>query len=115
MSLLTVLFVVLYHLRDNFLHRAIDDVVGNGVDGSVRVIIDGDDDAAFLHAGDVLDLSANAAGDVEFRADGDTCLAYLAIVVAESRIDGCTAGAYFGMEFFAKSNSMSNPSLEPIP
>ena len=43
-SLLRVLLVVLDELRYNFLYGTIDHVVGNLVDWSVWIAVDGDDD-----------------------------------------------------------------------
>ena len=96
------MIIILNHLRDNLFHRTVDDVVGNRVDGSVLVIVDGDDNTTFLHTGNVLDLSADAASNIQFGADSDTGLANLAVMVGITGIDGSTAGAYLCMEFFGK-------------
>ena len=85
--LLTILFVILNHLRDNLFYRTVDYIIGNGVDRSVFVVVDGDDDTALLHSGDVLDLSADAASDVEFRTDGNTGLTNLTVMVGIACID----------------------------
>ena len=70
------------------------DVAGEG--GGV----DGDDHGAVLHSGDVLYLSGDAAGDVEFGAYGDACLADLSVVVDPSGVDCGSAGSDFGVEFW---------------
>ena len=49
----------------------------------------------------MLDLSADAASNIQFGADSDTGLANLAVMVGITGIDGSTAGAYLSMEFFA--------------
>ncbi|CDB83893.1 unknown [Bacteroides clarus CAG:160] len=50
----------------------------------------------------MLDLSADAASNIQFGADSDTGLANLAVMVGITGIDGSTAGAYLSMEFFGK-------------
>ena len=50
----------------------------------------------------MLDLSADAAGDIQFGTYRYTRLANLTVVVGITGIDGGTAGAYLGMEFFGK-------------
>ena len=50
----------------------------------------------------MLDLSADAASNIQFGADSDTGLANLAVMVGITGIDGSTAGAYLCMEFFGK-------------
>ena len=100
--LLTVLLIILYQLRHYLFNGTIDDIVGNGIDGSVGVVVDGDDDAAVLHTGNVLDLAGDAAGDVHFRVNGDTGLSDLAVMVSLACIHGGTAGTYFSMEFLCQ-------------
>ena len=51
------------------------------------IIVDGDDHRALLHACDVLDLTGDTTGNVEFGSHGDTCLADLAVVLGEAGID----------------------------
>ena len=53
--LFTVFLVILDELRQHLLDSTRDDVVGNLVDWRIRVGVDRDDDARFLHTGDVLD------------------------------------------------------------
>ena len=50
----------------------------------------------------MLDLSGDTASDIQFRTDRHTCLADLAVMVTETGINGCTAGAYFGMKFLCQ-------------
>ena len=100
--LFAVLTVILNHLGDNLFHRAGNHVVGNFVDGGVGVAVDADDDAAVLHARDVLDLAADAAGDVYLRVHRDARLTNLAVVVNPSGIDGGAAAAHFAVEHFGQ-------------
>ena len=44
LGLLGVLLIILYELWHNILDSAVDDIVGDSVDRSVRVIVDRDDD-----------------------------------------------------------------------
>ena len=97
-SLFAVLFVILDQFRNDFLHRSDDHIIRNPVDRGVGIAVDADDDAALLHTGDVLDLTADSAGDIDLRMDGHTGLADLAVMVAESRIHGGAGGADLGME-----------------
>ena len=50
----------------------------------------------------MLDSAADAAGDVDFRADGDAGLANLQVVLAEAGIHSGTAGTYLAMQFLGK-------------
>ena len=45
LGLLGVLLIILYELWHNILDSTVDDIVGDSVDRSVRVIVDRDDDA----------------------------------------------------------------------
>jgi len=51
---------------------------------------------------DVLDLSGDTAGDIEFRTYRNTSLADLTIMVAETCVNSCTAAAYFSVKFFGQ-------------
>ena len=62
--LLGVLFIVFDESRNNLFNISGDNVVGYFVDRRVGVVIDGDDDRAFLHTGDMLYLSRYTACDV---------------------------------------------------
>ena len=53
--LLTILLVILDEFWNNLFDGAVDDVVGNLVDGCLWVGVDGDDDARVLHTCHVLD------------------------------------------------------------
>src|SRR4051794_22017523 len=54
-------------------------VVGDTEDRRRRIGVDGDDDFAFLHAGEMLDGARDAAGDVEIGGDDLASLADLQI------------------------------------
>ena len=101
-SLFAVLLVVLDELRDHFLYGTCDHIVGDAVDGGIRIDVDADYDAAVLHSCDMLDLSADSTGDIDFRMHRNTGLADLAVMVAESRVHGCAAGADLGVQHFRK-------------
>ena len=64
----------------------------------------------------MLDLTADTASDVYLGMYSDTCLSDLAVVVYKSSVNGGAACAYFAMDFLGQlEESMSNPSLLPIP
>ena len=50
----------------------------------------------------MLNLSGDSAGDIQFGAYSNAGLSHLTVVIGESRIDGSTRCAYFGMQFFGK-------------
>ncbi len=100
--LLRILLIVLNHLGNNFLDGTVDDVVGDGVDGSVGVVVDRDNDTRLLHTGDVLDLAGDTASDIYLWTNGDTRLTNLTVVIDETGIDGSTAGAYLGMDLLGQ-------------
>jgi hypothetical protein len=54
-----------------------DAIVGDLEDGSFGVAVDGHDDLALVHAGEMLDGSGDADGDVELGLDGLAGLADL--------------------------------------
>ena len=78
----------------------------------------------------MLDLSADAAGNVKLGTYRHARLANLAVMVGKAGIHGGAAGAYLGVQLLgqferlaptsacsslASSNSMSKPSFEPMP
>ena len=87
------MFVVFDHLGDNLVDVARDGVVGDLVDRGFGVRVDRDDHRRLVHAGRVLDLARNAAGDVELRTHRDARLAHLARMLREARVD---SGAGWG-------------------
>ena len=52
----------------------------------------------------MLDLSRDTASDIQFGANRYTCLSNLAVVIAETSINGCAATTYFGMQFLGQFN-----------
>ena len=92
------MLVVLYELGDDVFDIAVDDVVGNLVDGGIRIVVYGDDDAGILHTGDVLDLTGDAAGNINLRMNGDTGLTNLTVVVYPTCINSCTGSTYLTMQ-----------------
>ena len=70
-----------------------DAVVGDAEDRRERVVVDGQDARALVHAGAVLHGAADAAGDVELGTDGGAGLADLVVVGDPARIHGGAAGA----------------------
>ncbi|KAF1854083.1 hypothetical protein Lal_00005300 [Lupinus albus] len=67
-------------------------VVGDLEDRRLLVLVDGDDDLAVLHAGQMLDGARDADGDIEVRRDDLAGLADLIVVRDEAGIDGGAAG-----------------------
>ena len=98
--LLTILLIILYQLRNNLFNGTIDDIVSNGIDRSVWVVVDRDDDTTVLHTSNVLNLSRDTTSDVNLWMDGDTGLTNLTIVVYPTCINSGTAGTNLSMKFF---------------
>ena len=72
-----------------------DAVVGDLKDGGFGVSVDGDDGFALVHAGEMLDGSGDADGDVGLGLNGFTGLADLFGVGTPACVDdgaGCTYG-----------------------
>ena len=65
--LLCVLFVILDKFWNDFFHVAYYYIVGNLVDGGIGVVVDRNNDARVLHTSDVLDLTRDTTGDIDFR------------------------------------------------
>ena len=82
---------------DNLVEVAHDAEVGHLEDGGELVLVDGDDEFALLHAGEVLDGAADAAGHVEGGADGLAGLAHLAAGVYDASVDHGAAAADFAV------------------
>lgn len=99
--LLTILLIILYQLRNNLFNGAIDDIVSDGIDWSVWVVVDRDDDTTVLHTSNVLNLSRDTTSDVNLWMDGDTGLTNLTIVVYPTCINSGTAGTNLSMKFFS--------------
>ena len=77
-------------------------VVGDLVDWGVGVGIDRDDHRRPVHAGGVLDLSGDPAGDVEFGSNRYAGLSYLPGVVGHAGVDRGTRCAHFSAEHFGQ-------------
>ena len=101
-SLLTILLIILYQLRHYLLNCSIDDIVGNGIDGGVWVVVNRYDDTAVLHSSNVLNLSRDTTSDVHFRVNGYTCLSNLAIVVYPTSINSSTTSTNLTMKFLCE-------------
>lgn len=65
---------------DDLVEVADDAQVSHAEDGGELVLVDGDDEVALLHTGEVLDGTADAASHVQVRTDGLTRLAHLYLV-----------------------------------
>ncbi len=76
--------------RDDLEEVADDAVGGYFEDGGVLVPVDGDDYVGVLHADQVLDGAADAAGYVDFGADGFAGLAYLPLLGHPAGVDGAS-------------------------
>ena len=99
--LLTILLIILYQLRNNLFNGAIDDIVCDGIDRCVWVVVDRDDDTTVLHTSDMLNLARDTTSDVNLWMDGDTGLTNLTVVVYPSCINCCTAGTNLSMKLFS--------------
>ena len=100
--LLRILFIIGNHLGQHIFHATNNDIVSNGVDRSIWIGVDGDDNGAFLHTDGVLYLSADTTSDVELGTYCNTRLPYHAVDVNETRIYSGTTSAYLSMQFFGK-------------
>src|SRR5919109_602878 len=74
--------------RNHLEEVAHDAVVGDLEDRRFLVLVDRDDDAAVLHAGEVLDRARDAYRDVEIGRDDLAGLPHLPVVRHEARVDG---------------------------
>ena len=81
------------HLRHCFEEIGDEAVVCNLEDGSLSVFVDGHDDLAVLHAGQVLDGTADADGNIKLRRDNFARLSNLQVVGNEAGVDGSTRRA----------------------
>ena len=75
-----------------------DAVVGDLEDGSVGVAVNGDDELAFVHSGEMLDGAGDADGKVELGLDGFAGLAYLFGIGTPACVDQGAGGADCGAE-----------------
>ena len=80
-----------------------DAVVGDFEDGGFGVAVDGDDGFALVHAGEMLDCSGDADGDVEFGLDGFSGLADLFGVGAPAGVDDGASSSDGGTELVGES------------
>ncbi len=78
----------LFKLRQSFEQIRDEAIVGDLEDRGFLVLVDGDDDLRVLHAGEVLDGTGNAAGDVEFGCHDLAGLADLPVVRGVACVDG---------------------------
>jgi hypothetical protein len=93
-----------------------DAVVGHLEDRRFLVLVDGDDDAAVLHAGEVLDGARDADGDVEVRRDDLAGLADLPVVRHEARVDRGARGAHRRAELVGERlEHLGEVLAEPMP
>ena len=88
----------LFKLRQGLEQVADETVVGHLEDRRFLVLVDGNDDLQVLHAGQMLDGTGNAAGDVKIRGNHLAGLANLPVVGGIARIDGSARGANGGTE-----------------
>src|SRR5262249_14537075 len=68
-------------------------VVGHAEDRRLGILVDRDDHLRILHAGQVLDRAADAAGDVQLRRDDLARLPHLPVVGRVARVHGGAAPA----------------------
>ena len=105
-------------LRQHLEQVADQAVIGDLEDRRLLVLVDGDDDLAVLHAGEVLDGARDADGDVELRRDDLAGLADLLVVRRVAGIDRRARGAHRGAELVGHAASMTlkfsaEPSARP--
>ena len=96
---------------DNLVEVAHDAEVGDAEDGGELVFVDGDDEFALLHACEVLDGAADAAGHVEGRADGLAGLADLAAGVHDAGVDHGAAAGDFAAELLGEGAELAEAVL----
>jgi hypothetical protein len=90
-------------------------VVGHAEDRRLGILVDRHDHLGVLHAGQVLDGAADAAGHVQLRGDDLARLAHLPVVGCVTRVHGRPAGAERGAQLVGQRVSTSlNFSLLPI-
>lgn len=89
---LLLLLDLLDHLGDGVEEVSNETNVGNLEDGSVGVLVDGDDHLGLLHTSKVLDGTRDTDGNVELRGNDLTGLADLERVVGVASVDGSTRG-----------------------
>ena len=85
-------------LRHDLEQVADQAVIGDLEDRRLLVLVDGDDDLAVLHAGQVLDGAGDADGDVELGRHDLAGLADLVVVGHEAGVDRGARGADGGAE-----------------
>ena len=80
---------------DNLVEVANDAEVGNAEDGGELIFVDGNDELALFHAGEVLDGTADAASHIEVGTDGLTGLSDLTAGIHHASIHHSTAAGDF--------------------
>ena len=83
------LFVFFDEFRQDFVQVADDAEVGYIENGGSVVFVDGDDQAGFFHACQVLNGAGNTEGEVNIGAYGFARLADLAIFLDPAGVDCC--------------------------
>ncbi len=84
--------------RDNLRRISDNAVIRDFKNRGGFILVHGDDDIGFLHAGKVLNCTGNAAGEVEVRADGLSGLADLNILLNPARVDAGSGRAHRAAE-----------------
>src|SRR5580698_4164788 len=82
------------HGRNHLMNIADDTVVRDLEDGGIGILIDGHDDLALVHTGEMLDGSRNADRDVGFGLHSFAGLAYLLRVRTPPCIHDRAGGTY---------------------
>src|SRR5690606_33787934 len=77
-----------FKLGQDFKEVADQSVVGDLEDRRIGILVDGDDVAGILHAGQVLDGSGDAAGDIEIGSDHLAGLPDLQLVAGITGVHG---------------------------
>ena len=82
-GLCLVSFDFFNQLRQDYVYITYDAIMSNGENRCLCILVDSDDDIAVLHAGQMLNSTADAAGKVDMRSNGFTGLANLLGVVSQ--------------------------------
>ncbi len=96
---------------DNLVEVTHDAEVGHLEDGGELVLVDGDDEFALLHAGEVLDGTADAAGHVEGGTHGLAGLAHLTAGIHDAGVDHGAGAGDFAAELFGESFELGKAVL----
>jgi len=90
LSFMQLFFKLLRQCWNNLKQVAYDTIIGNRKYRRIGICIDGHNNPGCLHAGQVLDLAGDTAGNIQVRSHRTTRLAYLMGIRNPSRIHSRT-------------------------